>query len=43
MTSIFQRAELQAQIWKIANDVHGSVAGLRADINAIVAEIEGEV
>lgn len=27
MTSIQQRAELQAQIWKIANDVRGSVDG----------------
>lgn len=27
MTSINQRAELQAQIWKIANDVRGSVDG----------------
>src|SRR5690606_22147076 len=27
MTSIKQRAELQAKIWKIANDVHGSVDG----------------
>ena len=27
MTSIIQRAELQAKIWKIANDVRGSVDG----------------
>ncbi len=27
MTSLAQRAELQAQIWKIANDVRGSVDG----------------
>jgi type I restriction enzyme M protein len=27
MTSIAQRAELQAKIWKIANDVRGSVDG----------------
>ena len=27
MTSVQQRAELQAQIWKIANDVRGSVDG----------------
>lgn len=27
MTSTVQRAELQAQIWKIANDVRGSVDG----------------
>ncbi len=27
MTSINQRAELQASIWKIANDVRGSVDG----------------
>ena len=27
MTSINQRAELQAKIWKIANDVRGSVDG----------------
>lgn len=27
MTSTNQRAELQAQIWKIANDVRGSVDG----------------
>ena len=27
MTSTIQRAELQAQIWKIANDVRGSVDG----------------
>ena len=27
MTSIIQRAELQAKIWKIANEVRGSVDG----------------
>ena len=27
MTSTAQRAELQSQIWKIANDVRGSVDG----------------
>jgi type I restriction enzyme M protein len=27
MTSTTQRAELQAKIWKIANDVRGSVDG----------------
>ena len=27
MTSIIQRAELQAKIWKIANDVRGAVDG----------------
>ena len=27
MTSIQQRAELQRQIWQIANDVRGSVDG----------------
>ena len=27
MTSAAQRAELQSQIWKIANDVRGSVDG----------------
>jgi type I restriction enzyme M protein len=27
MTSIAQRQELQAKIWKIANDVRGSVDG----------------
>lgn len=27
MTSVNQRAELQAQIWKIANEVRGSVDG----------------
>jgi type I restriction enzyme M protein len=27
MTSTAQRAELQAKIWKIANDVRGSVDG----------------
>lgn len=27
MTTAAQRAELQAQIWKIANDVRGSVDG----------------
>ena len=27
MTSIDQRAELQSKIWKIANDVRGSVDG----------------
>ena len=27
MTSSIQRAELQSQIWKIANDVRGSVDG----------------
>ena len=27
MTSTDQRAELQAQIWKIANDVRGSIDG----------------
>lgn len=27
MTSASQRAELQEQIWKIANDVRGSVDG----------------
>ena len=27
MTSIAQRAELQAKIWKIANDVRGAVDG----------------
>lgn len=27
MTSTIQRAELQSQIWKIANDVRGSVDG----------------
>ena len=26
MTSVAQRAELQAKIWKIANDVRGAVA-----------------
>ncbi len=28
MTSAAQRAELQAKIWKIANDVRGPVDGL---------------
>ena len=28
MTSAIQRAELQAKIWKIANEVRGSVDGL---------------
>jgi len=56
MTNTQQRASLQSQIWKIANDVRGAVDGwdfkqyvlgtlfyhLRADIDAIVAEIEGE-
>ena len=27
MSSVVQRAELQSQIWKIANDVRGSVDG----------------
>ena len=27
MTSAIQRAELQSQIWKIANDVRGSLDG----------------
>ena len=27
MTSVQQRAELQNQIWKIANDVRGSIDG----------------
>ena len=27
MSSMQQRAELQAQIWKIANDVRGSIDG----------------
>lgn len=27
MSSITQRAELQSQIWKIANDVRGSIDG----------------
>jgi hypothetical protein len=28
MTSIQQRAALQSQIWKIANDVRGAVGGM---------------
>jgi type I restriction enzyme M protein len=42
MTSAQQRAELQGQIWKIANDVRGSIDGWDfKQIVAIVAEIEG--
>ena len=38
MTGAVQRAELQAKIWKIANDVRGSVD--EKPFDAIVAEIE---